>query len=96
MGKENLVHGSTKGVVNAWRIHNGRKFGKRYGHKGGKARWASMSQEEKDLYWAKNHYAREQTKKMKAKLSKTSLTSPKLTLTAQELEDVEEFFGDLI
>lgn len=84
------------GQSHSWNVHNGRKFGLRYGRKGGKARWASMTQEEKDIYWAKNHYAREQTAKMKARLSKTSLVPPKSTFTAQELEDIDKFFGDII
>ena len=81
-----------------WRDRiNGRKFGLKYGRKGGKARWASMTQEEKDLVNARRDYAYEQSRRMKAKLSKTNLTSPKtVALSAQDIKDVEEFFGDIL
>lgn len=84
------------GQSHSWNVHNGRKFGKRYGRKGGKARWAKMTQEEKDLIWAKRDYAFEQSRLMRAKLSKTSLTAPKKTFSTQDIEEIEEFFGDII
>lgn len=84
------------GRPHSWNVHNGRKFGKRYGRKGGKARWESMTQEERDLVWAKRDYAYEQSRRFKAKLSRTALTSPKKVFTAQEIEEVEEFFGDIL
>lgn len=80
-----------------FRTNNGRKFGKRYGRKGGKARWASMTQEEKDLVNAKRDYAYEQSRRMKAKLSKTNLTTPKtVAFSAQDIKEIEEFFGDIL
>lgn len=79
-----------------FRTNNGRKFGKKYGRKGGKARWAKMTQEEKDIYWAKNKHYRRKTEAMKARMSKTSLTLPKGQLTAQDLEDYDEFFADIL
>lgn len=78
-----------------FRERNGRKFGKRFGRKGGKARWAKMSQEEKELIWAKRDYAAEQNRRLKARMSKMSLT-PAKTLTRQEIEEYEEFFGDIL
>lgn len=80
-----------------WRDRiNGRKFGLRYGRKGGKARWASMTQEEKDLVNAKREYAHKQHKRVEAKLSKMDIIPPKQHLSMQESEEIEEFFGDLI
>lgn len=79
-----------------FRTNNGRKFGKRFGRKGGKARWASMTQEEKDIYWAKNRYYREQSQRMKAKMSKTGFIPAKQTMSAKDIEEYEEFFGDII
>lgn len=92
-----LAHGvDGNGQTHAWNVHNGRKFGKRYGHKGGKARWASMTQEEKDLFEAKKRYHHEQSKMMKNRLHKASLTAPRRVFSKQDLEDIEEFFGDII
>lgn len=80
-----------------WRDRiNGRKFGLKYGRKGGKARWASMTQEEEDLVRAKYRYTYEQSQRLKAKLAKTSLTAPTKTFSAQAIEEIEEFFGDII
>jgi hypothetical protein len=99
MGKlENLKRGDkldANGQSHNWNVHNGRKFGKRYGRKGGKARWASMTQEEKELIWAKRDYAIEQNSRLKARMSKMSLT-PAKNLSRQEIEEYEEFFGDIL
>ena len=99
MGTEHLKRTNkldANGQSHSWNVHNGRIFGKRYGRKGGKARWASMTQEEKDLFIAKKEYSFEQNRRLKAKLTKTAFTSPKHQLKAQEIEEIEEFFGDII
>lgn len=79
-----------------WNIHNGRQFGKRYGRKGGKARWASMTQEEKDFVTARRVYFAKQASKLRVKLSKTALTTSKMVNSQQDIKDIEEFFGDII
>lgn len=84
------------GQSHSWNVHNGRKFGKRYGHKGGKARWASMTQEEKDMFEAKKRYNYEQNKRIRARMSNMSVIPPKATASKQEIEDIEEFFGDIL
>ena len=84
------------GQSHSWNVHNGRKFGKRYGHKGGKARWASMTQEEKDMFEAKKRYNYEQNKRIRARMSNMSVIPPKTNASKQEIEDIEEFFGDIL
>ncbi len=84
------------GQSHSWNVHNGRKFGKRYGHKGGKARWASMTQEEKDMFEAKKRYHYEQNRRIRAKMSNMSIIPPKGSVTKQEIEEIEEFFGDIL
>lgn len=81
-----------------WRDRlNGRKFGLKYGHKGGKARWAQMSQAERELVWAKRDYQLQQTKRIKEQtLRGTAFTTPKALMSKQDVEDFDEFFGTVI
>ncbi len=85
------------GQAHNWNVHNGRKFGLRYGRKGGKARWASMTQEEKDMLEAKKQYTFEQTRRLKAKLSKTPFTTPtQQGYNTKDREALEDFFSEII
>lgn len=94
--KKGNTMGFKPGNPGGWKIRNGRLFGKRYGRKGGKARWASMTQDEKDMFEAKKAYSRQQNKRIRTQvLGKMSL-KPAKNLSAQEIEEIDEFFGDII
>lgn len=96
MANKGRTRWTSETAPRGFRERNGRKFGKRFGRKGGKARWAKMSQEEKELIWAKRDYALQQNNRLKAKMSKMSLTIPKRALKKEEIEEYEEFFGDIL
>ncbi len=106
MGVEHLKRGDKRdanGYSHNWNIHNGRIFGKRYGRKGGKARWASMTQEEKDLFFAKKNYALkhavERNKRIRQQLQTNTplmFPAPFTLVSGKNLDDFEELFGDVL
>lgn len=72
------------------------------GRRLGKARWASMTQEEKDWVNSKRDYAnavrRERRKRLNRELAKTThFKVDDRTMTDEEIDDVENFFyGDVL
>lgn len=95
------TYGIKKGQVShphGFRTINGRKFGKRFGSKGGKARWASMTQEEKEIFYAKKEYFVKRNRQVKDRLSRNStFVQPGANSSCSngQLDEIEEFFGDI-
>lgn len=66
------------------------------GRRLGKARWASMTQEEKDWVWGKRDYAiaqrNKRRKRLDESLSKHTAFKVPPTASSEDMDDIENFF----